>query len=78
MNNMNKETEDGYYLWTFKEILNHRVRKKGKTSWMEVKVLWDTHEENWEPLNVIKADDPITVAKYVEANGLIDKPRRNS
>ena len=41
---------------------------------MEVKVLWDTGEEGWEPLNKIKADDPITLAKYVEAKGLVDKP----
>ena len=71
---MNRETEDGYHLWTFKEILNHGIRKTGKTSWMEVKVLLNTNEETWEPLNVIRADDPITVAKYVEAKGLIDKP----
>ena len=71
---MNKETEDGYHLWTFKEILDHRIRKNGKTSWMEVKVLWDTGEEGSEPLNKIKADDPITLAKYVEAEGLVDKP----
>ena len=41
---------------------------------MDVKVLWDTLEEGWEPLNKIKADDPITLAKYVEAKGLVDKP----
>ena len=41
---------------------------------MEVKVLWDTKEETWEHFNVIKADDPFTVAKYVEARGLTDKP----
>jgi len=49
INLLNKEAEDGYHLWTFKEILDHHIRKKGKTSWMEVKVLWDTGEEGWEP-----------------------------
>ena len=39
-----------------------------------MKVLWDTGEEDWQPLNKIKADDPITLAKYVEAKGLVDKP----
>ena len=41
---------------------------------MEVKVLWDTKEETWEPLDVIKADDLITVSKFVEAKGLVNKP----
>ena len=41
---------------------------------MEVKVLWDTKEETLEPLDIIKADDPATVFKYVEAKGLVDKP----
>ena len=42
---LNKETEDGYHLWTFKEILNHHVWKKNGNSFMEVKVLWDTKEQ---------------------------------
>ena len=29
-NLLNKETEDGYHLWTFKEILNHRLVKNDK------------------------------------------------
>ena len=41
---------------------------------MEVEVLWDTGEKTWEPLNTIKANDPVTVSKYVEKKGLIDQP----
>jgi len=43
---------------------------------LEVKVLRDnyTGEKTWEPLNNIKADDPVTVSKYVEKKGLANKP----
>ena len=41
---------------------------------MEVEVLWDAGEKTWEPLNTMKADDPVTFSKYVEKNGLINQP----
>ena len=41
---------------------------------MGVEVLLDTGEKTWEPLNTTKADDPITVLKYVDKQGLVDKP----
>lgn len=42
---------------------------------MEVEVLWVSGEKTWEPLNTInKADVPVTVSKYVEAEGLVNKP----
>ena len=71
---INKGAEDGYHRWSFKEISAHRkIKVDGKTI-MQVKVLWDTGEETWESLNHVKADDPVTVAKYAEENGLVDKP----
>ena len=74
INLLNKETEDGYCLWTFKEILNHRlVKSKGKNT-LEIEVLWDTGEKTWEPLNTMKADDPVTIYKYAERKGLINQP----
>ena len=35
INLLNKKTEDGYHLWTFKEILNHRltIRLMGSRLW---------------------------------------------
>ena len=74
INLLNKETEDGYHLWTFKEILDHRFCKKNGKTFIQVKVLRDTNEETWEELNMMKADDPITVSKCVEVKGLMDKP----
>jgi hypothetical protein len=41
---------------------------------MKIKVLWYTGEETWEPLNVLKKDDPVTIAQYVQEKGLKDKP----
>jgi len=41
---------------------------------MEEKVVCDTGEKTCEPVNTIKADDPVTASKYVEKNGLIDQP----
>ena len=74
INLLNKETEDGYHLWTFKEILDHRLVKREGKNVMEVEVLWDTGERSWEALNLMKADDPVTISQYVEKKGLIDKP----
>jgi len=47
---------------------------KDRKKIMEVKVLWDTDEETREPLNNTKADDPVTISKYVEKKGLVNKP----
>ena len=56
-------------MWTFKEILDHCVRKQNGESFTEVKVLRDAKEETWELLDIIKA-----VSKCVEAKDLINKP----
>ena len=48
MDLMNKETKDGHNLWTFKDILNHRLVKSDGKSTVEVEVLWDTGEKTWE------------------------------
>ena len=39
-----------------------------------VKVLWEDNSETWEPLSIIKKDDPVSVATYAENNGLLNKP----
>jgi hypothetical protein len=75
VNLMNKDTEDGHQLWTFSEILDHRRRKRDGKYIMEILVKWDTGEPTWEPLQVIKADDPITVASYVKEKNLQDQPQ---
>ena len=43
---------------------------------MECKVLWDTGERLWEPVNVLRKDNPITLAKYAAENGLSNQRQR--
>jgi hypothetical protein len=74
INMINKPQEDGDQLWTFDRILDHRLIKYDGKQIMEVEVLWDTGEKSWEPLNIIKTDDPVTVAQYVKERNLMDKP----
>jgi hypothetical protein len=74
INLLNKSDEDGHELWTFSKILNHRERTNGGKKTMEVEVLWDMGEQTWEPLNNMKADDPVTVAQYVKEKDLVNKP----
>jgi hypothetical protein len=74
INLINKQTEEGHTLWTFTEILDHRKTNIDGKQTMEVLVKWDTGEPTWEPLNVIKADDPVTVASYVKKKNLKDQP----
>ena len=37
-------------------------------------VEWETGESDYEPLDVIAADDPITCAIYAKEKGLLDEP----
>ena len=37
-----------------------------KGSSYNVKILWEDNSETWEPLLVIKVDDPITCAEYAD------------
>jgi hypothetical protein len=74
-NFLNHPSEDGTEVWTFQKILDHKITKQGNGKQeMKVKVLWDTGEETWEPLDTMKKDDPVTIAQYVQEKGLKDKP----
>lgn len=66
---LNKELEYGNNLRTaFEKVFIHQKAKLDGKQTMEVEVLWDTQEKTWEPLNIIKADGPITVAQYEKEN----------
>jgi hypothetical protein len=74
-NFLNHSDEDGTEVWTFQKILDHKLDEQGDGKQvMKIKVLWYTGEETWEPLNVLKKDDPVTIAQYVQEKGLKDKP----
>ena len=49
----------------FEAIKNHRRSPTDRSKW-EVLVSWDTGEETWEPLTVIRTQDPVTCAAYAK------------
>ena len=53
---LNKKAEDGTH---------QQITLDGKQT-MEFEVLWDTGEKIWKPLNVMKTDDPVTVAQVIK------------
>ena len=66
--------------WSFTDVIAHEGpftshHTKHKGSSYNVKVRWQDASESWEPLNTIGKDDPVTVAAYAKANGLLDTPR---
>ena len=70
INTFNAKDEDGDELWSFKEILDHRM-KCGK--W-ELEILWDTGETTWELLSEMKLTDLVSVAKYAHDHDLTSTP----
>ena len=69
---VNKEDEDGAERWQFEEILDHRWSKERKGK-IDLKIKWTGYAEpTWEPMEVIKIDDPVSVAKYAHDNGLTE------
>jgi len=72
---LNKDDEDDVERWTFEEIKGHRWSKdKNRKGKVDVLILWKGYEEDsWEPMEVIKKDDPATLVKYAYDNDLTDK-----
>ena len=72
------ERNDGKHVWTFTEILGHKVVKPGDDDYhgssVNVRVQWDDGSQTWEPLTIIGKDDPITCAEYALANDLLNEP----
>ena len=64
-------------IFTFKKILEHEGPLKSdapnwKGSSYNVKILWEDNSETWEPLLVIKVDNPITCAEYADNMKLLN------
>ena len=74
INKINKKQEEGETRWRFKKILDHQNSKDGKGIRTELKILWDDNSISWEPLEVFKIDDPISVATYARKEKLLDMP----
>lgn len=75
INLINKDDEDGVERWTFDTILGHRWSKdKNRKGKVDVQIKWDGYEEpTWEPMEILKKEDPITLAKYAEENNLLEQ-----
>ena len=72
---MNKNDKDDVERCTFETIKDHRWSKeKTKNGNIHVLISWYGYEEvNWELMETIKKDDPVTLSKYAFGNNLIDE-----
>ena len=44
-----------------------------KNNQVQVKIQWDNGDVTWEPLNNLRKDDPVTLAKYAHKKGITNK-----
>lgn len=51
-----------------------RCKLQQTTKGWQLCALWRTGEEQWAPLKVLKHSNPVEVADYAQANGLMDGP----
>jgi hypothetical protein len=88
---LNREDEEDVERWSFQDILSHRrskdKKRKGK---MDLLIKWEEFDEPcWEPMEIFKKDDPVTLARYARDHNLLAgstwkwanryvKPLRNS
>jgi len=72
---LNKDDAADVGRWTFEESKGHRWSKdKHRKRKVDVLFSWDSYEDDsWEPMEVIKKDDPSTLAKYAYDNELTDE-----
>jgi hypothetical protein len=74
-----REAEGEQDVFMFVKILDHQgPLKKGhpnyKGSAYNVLVLWNDGSKTWEPITMMMADDPATLAAYAKDNDLLDTP----
>ena len=69
--------EDGEICWKFRRIsahkgpLTHRDKNCEGCS-CNLPVEWETGEQTMEPLNLMTADDPVTMASCAKENNMLD------
>ena len=56
------DLEDGEVHWRFRRIL--------------AQVEWETGEQTMEPLNLVTADDPVTVARHAKEHNMLETDGR--
>lgn len=62
-------TKDQYMI-----LKNGRRKLRQTTKGWDLCVLWKTGEEQWIPLKILKESNPVEVADYAAANGLLEEP----
>ena len=60
---------DGTNLWTFSMVLDHKT----ENNQVHVKIQWDNGDVTWKPLNSLRKDNPVTLAKYAHNNGITNE-----
>jgi hypothetical protein len=65
--------------WTFKSIEGHKgPLNKGHPYWKgssyNILIQWENGSQTYEPLDIMAADDPITLAIYACPNNVLDTP----
>jgi hypothetical protein len=66
---------EGDKRWEIEEILDHKwdPKKKGR---LLILIEWKALEEpSWEPMHIIKEDDPITLAEYARDHNRLDQTK---
>ena len=61
--------DDGTNLWTFSTVLDHKT----ENNQVHVKIKWDNGNVTWEPLNNLRKDNPVTLAKYAHDKGITNE-----
>jgi hypothetical protein len=74
-----EEQNDAERLWLFKGITAHEgplspKHPNYKGSKYNVLVQWEDGSSQYEPLDIIGKDDPVSCAKYAKENNLLDEP----
>ena len=74
-----KEAHGETELFTFTEVLRHQgPLRPGDSNYRgssyNVEVLWNDGSKTWEPVAMMIASDPVTMAVYAKEHGLLDTP----
>ncbi len=59
----------------FKDIIGNRKvlnKKKDGPEW-QIKVIRNNDEETWEPMHLLRKDDPLSLVQYAHDNNLINQ-----
>ena len=78
LNHVNRGSDENEIVWKFRKIIAHQGPLSPhsphyKGSRYNVLVDWESGEKTYEPMKLIVADDPVTLAIYAKENDLLDE-----